>query len=59
MKIKKTLRLMALVFMIFLACIVPFPLKLTRKDNLPKDLIEYVELKKENEEDDDELKAIF
>ncbi len=49
---------MALVFMIFLACIVPFPMKLTRKDNLPKDLIEYVELK-ENEEDDDELKAIF
>ncbi|WP_323789422.1 hypothetical protein [Psychroserpens sp.] len=58
MKIKKALRLMALVFMIFLACIVPFPMKLTRKDNLPKDLIEYVELK-ENEEDDDELKAIF
>ena len=58
MKIKKTLRLIALIFLIFLACIVPFPMKFSRKDNLPKDLIENVEIKEEDD-DEDELKAIF
>ena len=58
MKIKKTIRLIALIFMICLACLVPFPLKLSSKDNLPKNLIENVE-KKENEEDKDILKEVF
>ena len=44
--------------MIFLACLVPFPLKFTSKDNLPKNLIEQVELK-EDDEDEDTLKEIF
>ena len=44
--------------MIFLACLVPFPLKFTSKDNLPKNLIEQVELK-EDYEDEDTLKEIF
>ena len=44
--------------MIFLACIVPFPMKFTQKDNLPKDLIEHVELKEEDEDDDD-IKELF
>ena len=58
MNLKKTLRLIALIFMVFLACIVPFPMKFTQKDNLPKDLIEQVELK-EDDEDEDEIKEIF
>jgi len=58
MNIKKTLRLTALIFFIFLACIVPFPMRFTQKDNLPKDLIEQVELK-EDDDDDDELEVIF
>ena len=44
--------------MIFLACIVPFPMKFSRKDNLPKDLIEHVELK-EDDNEDNELKELF
>ncbi len=44
--------------MIFLACLVPFPLKLASKDNLPKNLIEHVDIK-DDEEDEDVLKEIF
>lgn len=44
--------------MIFLACIVPFPMKFSHKDNLPKDLIENVEIK-EDDDDEDELEVIF
>ncbi|WP_299124090.1 hypothetical protein [uncultured Winogradskyella sp.] len=58
MKIKKTFRLIALIFMIMLACIVPFPLKFSQKDNLPKNLIENVEVTKE-EDDEDDIKEIF
>lgn len=58
MKIKKTLRLIALILIIVLASIVPFPMQFKQKDNLPKDLIEHIE-KNEEDEDDDELKAIF
>ena len=52
MKIKKTLRFTALIFMIFLASLVPFPLKFSSKDNLPKNLIENVEKKKEEGNED-------
>ncbi len=58
MKIKKTLRLFALIFMICLACTVPFPLKFSQKDNLPNNLIENVEVKDE-EEDEDTLNEVF
>jgi len=44
--------------MIFLACLVPFPLKFTSKDNLPKHLIEQVEIK-DDEDEEDILKEIF
>ncbi|MFP4845392.1 hypothetical protein [Winogradskyella sp. PE311] len=58
MKIKKTFRLIALIFMIFLACLVPFPLKFSSKNNLPKNLIEQVEIK-DNEDEDEFVKEIF
>ncbi|EDP71979.1 hypothetical protein FBALC1_12797 [Flavobacteriales bacterium ALC-1] len=58
MKLKKSLRLIVLIFMICLACIVPFPLKFSSKDNLPKNLIENTE-KTDNEEDEDVLKEVF
>lgn len=58
MTIKKTLRRVALIFMIFLACLVPFPLKFSSKDNLPKHLIEQVEIK-DNEDEEDIIKEIF
>lgn len=44
--------------MILLACLVPFPLKLSSKDNLPKHLIEQVEIE-DDERDDDTIKDIF
>lgn len=58
MKIKKTLRLTALVLMICLASMVPFPIRLTQKHNLPENLIENVEVK-DDEEEDDIFKGIF
>ncbi|MBC3847318.1 hypothetical protein H8K90_13050 [Winogradskyella echinorum] len=58
MKIKKTLRFTALIFMIVLACLVPFPLKFSSKDNLPKNLIEHIDIK-EDDENEDQLKEIF
>lgn len=57
MKIKRVLRLLALGFMIALACVLPVPLHLTKKDNLPKNIIERVEQAEEQE--DDEEKALF
>jgi uncharacterized membrane protein affecting hemolysin expression len=58
MKIKKMLRLMALVLLICLASIVPFPIQLTKRHNLPKNLIEQVEIK-EDTENEDTLKDRF
>ncbi len=58
MKIKRTLRLIALIFIIALACAIPVPMTFKQKDNLPKDLIEQVE-KKEDDEDEDTLKEVF
>ena len=57
MKIKRVLRLFALVLMIGLACVLPVPMTLYRKDSLPKNLIERVEL--EEEKEDDEEQALF
>ncbi len=44
--------------MLCLACVVPFPMKLSQKDNLPKNLIENVEIKNE-EDDEDTIKEVF
>ena len=44
--------------MIFLACLVPFPLKFSSKDNLPKHLIEQIEIK-DDEDDEDIIKEVF
>lgn len=52
MKIKRTLRLLALILFIIMACVLPFPLNFKRKDNLPKNLIEQIDKKQEIEEDD-------
>lgn len=52
------LRLMALVLLICLASIVPFPIQLTKRHNLPKNLIEQVEIK-EDTENEDTLKDRF
>jgi len=38
--------------MIGLACILPVPLEFKTKDNLPKNVIEQVEIKDDNEEED-------
>jgi hypothetical protein len=57
MKLKRVIRLIVLMLMISLACILPVPLPLYKKDDLPKNLIERVE--KDEEKEDDEEKAIF
>lgn len=54
MKIKRMLRLFALMLMIGLACILPVPMTLYRKDELPKNLIEKVELEEEKEDDEEQ-----
>lgn len=41
--------------MIVMACIIPFSIKFTQKDNLPK----LVELKEEDDDEDGELKVII
>lgn len=57
MKIKRMLRLLALALMIGLACVLPVPMTVYRKDELPKNLIEKVEL--EEEKEDDEEQAMY
>ncbi|WP_298555349.1 hypothetical protein [uncultured Algibacter sp.] len=47
--IKKTLRLLALVFIIGLATVLPVPITFYRKDNLPKFKIEQIDKKREDE----------
>jgi len=57
MRIKRVIRRVALILMIALACVLPVPLTFVKKDNLPKFLIEKVEL--EEEKEDDEEVAMF
>ena len=54
MKIKKVLRIFALALMIGLACVLPVPITFYRKDELPKNLIEKVELEEEKEDDEEQ-----
>ena len=51
--IKRILRLLALLFMIALATVLPVPITFYRKDNMPKFKIEQFEKKKEDENKDD------
>jgi len=58
MKIKRILRLIIFALMIGLACILPVPMTFSRKDDVPKYLIEQMDTKDDKEEDDD-LKELF
>ena len=54
---KRALRLLALLFMIGLATILPVPIKFYIKDNMPKFKIEQID-KKQEDENKDEIKEI-
>ena len=54
MKIKRILRLVAFALFVALACVVPFPINLFRKEDLKKAQIELVEKQQEIEENEDE-----
>jgi len=51
------MRLFALALMIGLACILPVPMTLYKKDDLPKNLIERVE--QDEDKEDEEERAIY
>lgn len=50
MNIKKSLRLIAVILFIVIACLVPVPMTFKRKDNLPKHLTEQIDEKKDTNE---------
>jgi len=52
-KLKRILKLFALLLMIGLASILPVPITFYRKDDLPKYLIEQVDTKEDDIEEDD------
>jgi len=58
MKIKRLLRLLALVLMIAMASILPVPITFFNKDKLPKFVIEQIDEKEEDTEKED-IKEIF
>ena len=58
MQLKRLLRLIALALMIGLACVMPVPMNLFRKDDLPKHTIEQVDLN-EDDDDDQDIKELF
>jgi len=58
MKIKKTIRALALVFAIIIASILAVPIRFYSKDNLPNYFIEMVD-KKEDDDDESETKELF
>lgn len=55
---KRILRLIALLLIIALASILPVPITFYRKDNLPKYLIEQIDAK-EDETDNEDIKELF
>ena len=57
MKAKRFLRLIALALLIGMASILPIPITFAKKDNLPKYLIEQIDTK-ENENEND-IKELF
>jgi hypothetical protein len=59
MKIKRTLRLIALALLIGMACILPVPITFTKKDNFPKHLIEQIDTKENDNEEEKDIKELF
>lgn len=55
--LKKALRLLALLFMIVLASVLPVPITYYRKDNMPKFKIEQID-KKQKDSNKDDIKTI-
>lgn len=51
MKIKRILRLLALILMIALASVLPVPLIFYKKDKMPKYLLEQIDKKKDEDKD--------
>lgn len=58
MKLKKMLRTLAWAILLVMACMIPIPFTFTKKDNLPKYLIEQLDTK-ENDDDKDDIKELF
>lgn len=58
MKFKKKLRKLAWILLLVMACMVPLPVTFAKKDSLPKYLIEQID-NKENDEEDDEIKELL
>ncbi len=58
MKIKRLLRLLALLLMIAMASILPVPITLFNKDKLPKFVIEQI-YKKEDDAEKEDIKELF
>ena len=58
MKFKKVLRTTAWIILLVMACMIPLPITFTKKDNLPKYLIEQIDTK-DNEEEEDDIKQLF
>jgi len=53
MKFKRFLRLLALALLIAMASIIPIPITFYNKDKLPKYLIEQIDTKEDDAEQDD------
>lgn len=58
MKIKRLLRLLALLLMIAMASILPVPITFFNKDKLPKFVIEQIDEKEDDAEKED-IKELF
>lgn len=58
MKIKRILRLLALILVIAMASIIPVPILFHNKDKLPKYPIEHID-KKETHAENEDIKEIF
>ena len=58
MKIKRLLRLLALMLMIAMASILPVPITFFNKDKLPKFVIEQID-KKEDDAEKEDIKELF
>ncbi len=57
MRIKQSLRLVALVIVICIASMIPVPIKFHRKDNLPSYNIEQIDKKDDNEDEEENYQA--
>ena len=55
MKLKRLIRLIGLVLFISLACILPIPMTFSRKDDVPKYLIEQIDPKENDDALNDDI----